>query len=428
MTPSPSGVSPVTVHFSRTQLAYGAALGALGGAAGALLGEALIRIDAGLTITLLCSALYAACIGAAIGAAAGLKDLSWEKSKAGATFGGLFGVVGGLAGGAVGQAVYASLSQAGFALIGRSLGWLLVGLCVGGSVGASTRSLRKGVLGAIGGLLGGYLGGGIFELADRVIAGESTARFAALVLTGAFIGAMMTLIEEMVKTASLTVLNGRLEGVRLPLMQNETRLGSLSRADIALGGYEGVVRDHVRVRRNGPHFQLALSEDAPGVTVNGEAVKEALLNHGDCIQMGKARLLFELHGTQPAAKPRPRVTARAAAIKPPVSAPGRPTVPVPVLVTPAADTPRLELGTGHFKLTGELTKIGSHISNDLVLEATDAAAFHAEIRVVKGRRIIFAIAEGATLHVNDRETRENLLKDGFWLQIGKRKILYRERA
>ncbi|MBI4864288.1 MAG: FHA domain-containing protein [Candidatus Riflebacteria bacterium] len=428
-----------TARHSRAQLAYGALLGAAGGAVGWALGEPVVGLTpagqaARLAVTLVCSAVYSAVIGGAIGTADGLKERSRETALSGCKVGAAFGLLGGLGGGWVGERIYEALAGLGFALVGRSLGWLVVGLFIGASVGAAARSFRRGLFGAIGGMLGGYIGGGTFELADLVVSSERTARLLALVLTGGFIGCLITLVEEMVKEAWLIVLNGKLEGVRFILTKASVAIGRTSRADVRLMGYDDVSRDHARIVLEGSTFWLVVGEDSSGALVNGRKATRVALADGDRIQIGKARLAFQCRTRSTAAGGDRSEAPAAGAVGPvPESRPGSspqasPASGSPTLAKPpppAGAGPYLETPSGPFVLRSAVVRIGSDRSNDLVLSQGDVRPFHAEIRWAKGRWVVFDVSGGAGLLVNERPTPENLVKEGFRIQVGSVKLVFR---
>lgn len=415
-TPLELEASEETPRFSKVSLVYGALLGAVGGIVGCWVGEPLVQYRstsaAGrLAIVLACSGLYAAFIGTAVGMADGLKERSRRKTLTGALLGALLGLGGGVGGGWLAELVYETLVRCDLGLIGRSLGWLLVGGAIGVSVGAASRSPRRACFSAIGGMVGGYLGGGSFEVVDVVVANERLGRLIALGLTGGFIGAVITLVEEIVKQAWVIVLNGRLEGVRFILTKTQTLIGRSVRSDIGLSDYEGIARDHARIVREGNLYLLMASEDSPGVQLNGRSVKRGPLTDGDRITVGKARLAFGSKGTQD----RP-IQGSAPSVR---KAPARPDTRTPVV------HPFLEAPSGRYALLRPIIRIGRDPSNDIVLLDPAVRPFHAEVRESHGRFILFDVGREGGVTVNGRPTVENMIKDGFRIGIGPVFLVFR---
>ena len=126
---------------------------------------------------LLCGAIFGLLLGLLLGIVDALSLDSLSRMQRLLLISGLVGFAGGDVGLAIGQSVYGVIFHLSGAnagdpnyspgqfiviLIGRSLGWALIGGIVGAAKGASRQSPMIARQGAFGGLLGGFLGGALF--------------------------------------------------------------------------------------------------------------------------------------------------------------------------------------------------------------------------------------------------------------------------
>jgi pSer/pThr/pTyr-binding forkhead associated (FHA) protein len=81
------------------------------------------------------------------------------------------------------------------------------------------------------------------------------------------------------------------ETVLIPLRSKATRVGRDTAADVVLDD-RSVSRRHAVVTRTGDDVVLWDDRSLNGVSVNGERVAQAALQHGDAIAMGDVQMRF----------------------------------------------------------------------------------------------------------------------------------------
>ena len=278
---------------------YGALAGAIGGAVGWLPGElAAIPRPTEAALRYMLIALYfvvvGACIGAAIGSLDGVVNGVRSRAVQGGRMGALLGLAGGAVGSLPGEGTFEVLSAVNLGLVGRAIGWAIVGVFIGVSQGLITRDRARMVRGGLGGLLGGYLGGGFFEMVSLTMARGSGSRWIAVVILGAFLGAFIAFFQEWLAEAWLVVVSsGRQEGQKYNLTKGETVLGRGDRDDFILYAGEGVVPRHALiVRRETGHWIQAISPEHP-ISVDKQPVSgEQRLRHGSETALGGMALRY----------------------------------------------------------------------------------------------------------------------------------------
>ncbi len=275
---------------------YGALAGALGGAVGWLPGEGVAAVRASnASVQSLVTAAYFVLIGGGIGGALGGLDGWLNRARArlivGGRTGALLGALGGAVGGLIGQVAFQALSGIGLGLLGRAIGWGLVGVFIGLSQGVRSHDRAWLWRGAIGGLLGGYLGGGAFEMISLILGQGTLSRFIADVLLGAFIGALITFVVTWLSEAWLVVVSaGKQEGRRVELKKGETTLGRGDRNDFVLFASTDRVAQHAAVIRKPDGYWLRPTAPA---SIDGQPVAgEQRLRNKNRIAIGGMTLLF----------------------------------------------------------------------------------------------------------------------------------------
>ncbi len=264
-------------------------------------------------------------IGLLLGLAEGISGLSPKDAARSAMLGALVGAAGGMVGLATGNALYNAFDQLAHStnginpgsigqpnlfsfvllLLGRGLGWALIGLFIGLSQGIATLSTKKMINGAIGGFIGGGLGGSVFEILAWMNEGHVTnflpgmVRFISFSITGAGIGLFIGFIEEIAKQAWLVKLVGRNEGKEYTLYKEVTTLGRSEFADIPIFTDPDVSENHAAIRVIGKRYQVEDSGSAFGTKVGGQAITKETLKDGDIIEIGKTRFLFKDKASAP---------------------------------------------------------------------------------------------------------------------------------
>lgn len=278
---------------------YGALAGAIGGAVGWLPGElAAIPRPSEAILRYVLIVLYfivvGACIGAAIGALDGIVNGVRSRAVKGGWMGALLGLAGGALGSLPGEGTFEALSAANLGLVGRALGWAVVGIFIGVAQGVITRDKARMLRGGLGGLLGGYLGGGFFEIVSLTLARGSGSRWIAVVILGAFLGAFIAFFQEWLSDAWLVVVSsGRQEGQKYNLTKGETVLGRGDRDDFVLYAGDGVVPRHALIfRKEAGHWIRPINPEHPVWVAKQPVSGEQRLRHGDKIALGGMTLRF----------------------------------------------------------------------------------------------------------------------------------------
>jgi pSer/pThr/pTyr-binding forkhead associated (FHA) protein len=143
--------------------------------------------------------------------------------------------------------------------------------------------------------VGGGIGGFLFDFLAGATQGGSTSRAVGFVCMGAAIGAAVSVIEEAVKDAWVTVLTGAKEGRSFILSKDQTTIGRNEMADIPLFGDASIQGNHAVILKSGDGYTITA---APGVfiAVNSQNVNSAGLADGDIISVGKQRMRFSSSG------------------------------------------------------------------------------------------------------------------------------------
>lgn len=95
--------------------------------------------------------------------------------------------------------------------------------------------------------------------------------------------------------ASLEILNGGFEGMRYPLLSDETVVGRNPTTDVTLLD-EGISREHALILYEEAEADFVLEDlqSTNGTRVNGKRVRSVALHEGDEIQIGRTRFAFRL--------------------------------------------------------------------------------------------------------------------------------------
>jgi hypothetical protein len=306
----------------------------------------------GVFAVVLMAALVGAAVGGGLNLVAGMANASWREQVKRLAPGLLIGGIGGALGGLLGNLLFA------YAGLPRAFGWLLMGVSIGAVDGLFDRAWKKVRNGLIGGALGGLIGGFLFEPIQRLASSPTgmASRAIAFVLLGVSIGALIGLVQVVLKEAWLTVLDGYRPGRQLILSRETTSLGRAENANLPFFGptAQTVEKQHATiVRQSDGRFVLEDLGTKNGTRVNSEPVQgRRVLRDGDRIQMGGNLVRFS-ERQRAAAPPAPAPTAIPATSAPaaipvarvapaPVAKPALAAMPpsVPAPAPPAAPAPR----------------------------------------------------------------------------------------
>ena len=273
-------------------------------------------------------------IGALLSIADRLASGAARRMGAAAGIGLLVGAVAGLVGLMLGSAVfrvfYVVDASNPFAfllnVLARAAGWGLIGALAGTADGWRKMSFRVGRNGFIGGLIGGVIGGILFELLPYVfvfLKAGILSRLVGFVVTGAFIGFFVALVQQLLKEAWIRVILGRNEGREYLVEKAETRIGRSELSDVPLFGDTAIARTHATVAaRSDGRYVLRDAGSQTGTLVNDAKVEgEVALQDGDRIQIGTKTLVFHERLTRQRSAPTAKDVAppRAASTLPPLA-------------------------------------------------------------------------------------------------------------
>jgi FHA domain len=326
-------------------------------------------------VAIIMATVIAVPIGGGISLANGLTNAKIDLLVKRLLFGFAGGLVGGLLGILLGSCMFAVFSRIAdyitfLGIVGRILGWGLIGVGIGAGVGASEgiteRSMKKLRNGLIGGILGGFLGG-LFFYPMSQIATDVSSRAFAFVLLGLCIGLFIGLAQVILKEAWLTVEQGFRSGRQMILGRDPITMGTSEKSSLIFIAYgaKGVEPIHLKItKQKDGAYLLEDNQSRTGTLLNGAPVSGPTpLKDGDTIQFGVNVVRFNervSHGTGqrlpppaivPAAKPTPvpaaAIQAQPPAPKPvpaaaiPTAAPApKPGVPVGAVKAPPAAPPK----------------------------------------------------------------------------------------
>jgi hypothetical protein len=293
-----------TIDFRR--IYFNAVLGGTGGLLGWLvftLFFSIISLDnpyirAGVTGTLV-----GTCIGFAIGSVEGLlafRSLKRLFGGAGSLVGAGLGAVGGCVGLVLAEFILSLDSGGTWPSIMncwlRAGGWAVFGMFVGTSDGFALKMPVKVRYGILGGLLGGMIGGSTFEVLIKGSWGLNWGGAIGLILLGACIGALIGLVESLLRKAWLFFITGRLEGQTRTLdSSREHTLGSDPSCSIVLLRDPTVMPVHAEIGFSDGVFVVQPRDGKVILRRDGRdsvVTSAQPLQPGDRIHLGQTKMVF----------------------------------------------------------------------------------------------------------------------------------------
>lgn len=290
--------------FDLRRIYFNAVLGGIGG----LLGWTLMSvigwiIPYGALHTYVRAALIGPLIGVGIGFMVGgtegiVASQSLRRFLRGSGFGAAFGALGGLLGLVLGEFIFNLLGGGVWA---RSVGWSLFGILVGASDGFAQNMPAKIRYGVLGGLLGGFIGGSTYEALSALLLKLDTSlalgwgNAIGLILLGACIGALMGLVEALLRQAWVFFLTGRLEGQTRTLDSGRTlTVGSDPSCSIIIPNDDSVAGVHAEFAFIDGQFVVRARDGVVRVRreTQEKEVKQVALAARDRISLGQTRMIF----------------------------------------------------------------------------------------------------------------------------------------
>ncbi|HUN58736.1 MAG TPA: FHA domain-containing protein [Candidatus Binataceae bacterium] len=274
-----------------------------------------------------------------------------------------------------------------YLILARVTGWTLIGLMLGIGVGLASFSVENIAKGAIGGAIGGFTGGILFDFVGFMTQTGLLSRLIGFAGIGLAIGLFIGLVQELTKTAWMTVEAGRLRGRQFRLEGATAMIGRAEENNVGLFGDNGVQPRHAVIERKGNGYTLRNLAVAQGTTVNGSRVETVELHDGDQIGISNYEMVFhERVGAQ--ASQRANLGLRPPT---PMRSQTEPTRPVPSMPENAAASSGEHAGNGsgaylmaddgqrYTIKTGSVMRLGRALDNDVVINHASVSRHHAEI-------------------------------------------------
>ena len=309
-----------------------------------------------------------------------------------------------------------------FLVLGRMISWMMMGAMLGAGVGlAGLLGSVVGmgnfpainiVKGAIGGWIGGFAGGITFDLINQATGGGLPSRLIGLSLIGLMIGLLIGIVQELTKSAWVTVEAGRLKGRQYRLESNVSTIGRAEENPVGLFGDPSVQARHAVIERHGNDYLLRGIAVADGTFLNDTRVEAAPLHDNDRIRIGSYELSFHLRGT-----PASRAAAAAAAPRIQMAAPPVQAGTGPCLIDNAGQ---------RFPLRpGQETRIGRATDNDIVVAHSSVSRHHAAIAAQNGSFQVRDLGSQNGTFVAGQRVSGAALKDGDAVRLGEASFIFR---
>ncbi|HPZ07966.1 MAG TPA: MFS transporter [Candidatus Eremiobacteraeota bacterium] len=250
-----------------------------------------------------------------VGCADGIIGRNYKKAIIAGVIGMFIGILGGLISTFVGGLVYAILgiftsttlnpfeSAIGFIaqVVRRTFAWAILGMTMGLGQGIALRSRKMILNGFLGGMLGALLGGLLFDPIDILILSKGVldpfrsadiSRLVGFCLTGAFVGLMIGIVEQINKDAWLIMTKGPISGKQFIIYKDITRIGSSPNCEIYLFKDSDVLPEHAIIQKIHDGYLLKDNSSAVGTQVNNRKIREHKLRNGDKVDIGNTSFTF----------------------------------------------------------------------------------------------------------------------------------------
>jgi pSer/pThr/pTyr-binding forkhead associated (FHA) protein len=308
----------------------------------------------------------------------------------------------------------------GYVILARTVAWTLVGLMLGIGVGLASFSIQNIVKGAIGGAIGGFAGGILFDFISSLSQTGLASRLVGFAGIGLAIGLFIGLVQELTKTAWVTVEAGRLRGRQFRLQGATAMIGRAEENNVGLFGDTGVQPRHAIIERKGNSYTLRNMAVAQGTTVNGNRVEAVELHDGDRIAISNYEMVF--HERVSAAQ---SASSGVGARRPVINHAATSRAAAP---SSAGSNANALTGSGAYLLAndgqryaikdGAVTRLGRALDNDVVINHASVSRHHAEIEVNgRGYRVRDLGSQNGTF-VDGSLVTDAAVGDGTKVQLG----------
>jgi hypothetical protein len=176
--------------------------------------------------------------------------------------------------------------------IARIVGWTCMGLLLGLAEGLRSRSLRRTVAGALGGGLGGLLGGAALEAGLYWLSSPVIGRLLGFLILGLAQGFFIGWFESKAAFGRLKVLTGKHKHREYLLFRKTTRIGKNWLMDVYLPQIDGVEDCHALIKRQQRGFTIQSHASAAVLVNDTPLTGVSELKYEDVLDIGTARLLF----------------------------------------------------------------------------------------------------------------------------------------
>jgi hypothetical protein len=161
--------------------------------------------------------------------------------------------------------------------------------------------------GMLGGFIGGLVGGSSYERLNLAVRGWTGDREAALaiggavglIILGACLGAIIGLVENILRAAWFRFTRGRLEGQTRMLdpRKEQITVGRDDSCDLFIPGDKEIQGKHAMMTTQDGQFVITPAPGGGVVTLVTPQGEQSVTNHplrpGDVIQLGRSRMIFQ---------------------------------------------------------------------------------------------------------------------------------------
>ncbi len=301
-----------------------------------------------------------------------------------------------------------------YLFLGRITGWALMGLMLGAGVGLASFSIPNVIKGAAGGWVGGFLGGLVFDVIGQS-SGGLMSRLIGFCAVGLAIGLLIGLVQELTKTAWLSIEAGRLRGRQYRLEHAVATVGRAEENSVGLFGDPAVLPRHAEITKRADSYILKSLSPQQGVFVNGGRIESAELRDGDRIKIGNYEMQFHVRNT-----PLPGASSVRSVISPAPLASA-----AAFAASPNGVAHLVNSGGQRFEIRGGLTRLGRALDNDIVVDDSSVSRYHANIRSGDGAFELVDLNSRNGTFVADRRITEARISNGDSIRLGDVQLTFR---